>query len=70
MIRLREEQWERIRDHFPEEKIVDGRPGRKPIPTRVCSKRWCGFDGDGAAVFPFDAALPFVADEFAFSQET
>ena len=31
---LREEQWERIRDHFPEEKIVDGRPGRKPIPTR------------------------------------
>ena len=36
----------------------------------VCSKRWCGFDGDGAAVFPFDAALPFVADEFAFSQET
>ena len=21
-------------DHFPEEKIVDGRPGRKPIPTR------------------------------------
>src|SRR4029450_2709583 len=34
MIRLRDEQWERIRDHFPEEKIVDGRPGRKPIPTR------------------------------------
>ena len=22
------------RDHFPEEKIADGRPGRKPIPTR------------------------------------
>src|SRR4029450_1449609 len=34
MIRLRDEQWERIRHHFPEEKIVDGRPGRKPIPTR------------------------------------
>src|SRR6266498_3099337 len=34
MIRLRDEQWERIRDHFPEEKIADGRPGRKPIPTR------------------------------------
>src|SRR5437667_12896599 len=34
MIRLRDEQWERIRDHFPEEKIADGRPGRKPISTR------------------------------------
>ena len=28
------EQWERIRKHFPEEHIPDGRPGRKPIPTR------------------------------------
>ena len=34
MIRLSDEQWERIRDHFPEEHIADGRPGRKPIPTR------------------------------------
>ena len=34
MIRLSDEQWERIRDHFPEEHIVDGRPGRKPVPTR------------------------------------
>jgi transposase len=34
MIRLTDEQWERIRDHFPEEHIPDGRPGRKPIPTR------------------------------------
>ena len=25
---------ERIRKHFPEEHIADGRPGRKPIPTR------------------------------------
>jgi len=30
MIRLTDEQWERIRDHFPEEHIGDGRPGRKP----------------------------------------
>ena len=29
-----DEQWERIRSHFPEEHIADGRPGRKPIPTR------------------------------------
>src|SRR6478672_6462090 len=34
MIRLTDEQWERIRDRFPEENIADGRPGRKPMPTR------------------------------------
>jgi transposase len=34
MIRLTNEQWERIRKHFPEEHIADGRPGRKPMPTR------------------------------------
>src|SRR6266481_3809159 len=34
MIRLTDEQWERIRNHFPEEHIPDGRPGRKPIATR------------------------------------
>jgi transposase len=34
MIRLTDEQWERIRDHFPEENIGDGRPGHKPTPTR------------------------------------
>jgi transposase len=34
MIRLGDEQWERIRDHFPEERIANGRPGRKPVPTR------------------------------------
>src|SRR5262245_1616161 len=34
MIRLTNEQWERIRNHFPEEHLPDGRPGRKPIPTR------------------------------------
>ena len=34
MIRLTDEQWERIRKRFPEEHIPDGRAGRKPIPTR------------------------------------
>ncbi len=34
MIRLTDENWERIRKHFPEENIPEGRPGRKPIPTR------------------------------------
>ena len=34
MIWLTDEQWERIRNHFPEENIADGRPGRKPVATR------------------------------------
>ena len=34
MIRLSDEQWERIREHFPEEHIPEGRAGRKPIATR------------------------------------
>jgi len=35
MLRLRDDQWERIREHFPEEQIPEGRPGRKPVPTRA-----------------------------------
>jgi transposase len=34
VLRLRDDQWEQIREHFPEENIPEGRPGRKPIPTR------------------------------------
>ncbi|MGE5893895.1 MAG: transposase [bacterium] len=34
MLRLKDEQWERIRDHFPKENIPDHRPGSKPMPTR------------------------------------
>lgn len=34
MQRLCDVQWERIREHFPEEHIPDGRPGRKPVPAR------------------------------------
>ena len=34
VLKLRDDQWERIREHFPEENVPDGRPGRKPIPTR------------------------------------
>ena len=34
MIWLTDEQWERIRAHFPEEQIPDGRAGRKPVPAR------------------------------------
>jgi transposase len=34
MLRLSDEQWERIREYFPEENIPEGRPGRKPVPAR------------------------------------
>ena len=34
MLRLTDEQWERIREHFPEENIPADRPGRRPVPTR------------------------------------
>jgi transposase len=34
MLKLSDEQWERIKHHFPEENIPEGRPGRKPVPTR------------------------------------
>lgn len=34
MLRLSDEQWERIREHFPEEHIASDRRGRKPIATR------------------------------------
>jgi transposase len=33
-LRLTDAQWERIREHFPEERIPEGRPGRKPVPAR------------------------------------
>jgi transposase len=35
MVRLLDSEWGRIREHFPEENIPDGRPGRKPVPTRL-----------------------------------
>ena len=34
MVKLTDSQWERIREHFPEEHPVPGRAGRKPVPTR------------------------------------
>jgi len=35
MLRLSDDQWKRIREHFPEENIPADRPGRKPIATRA-----------------------------------
>lgn len=35
MLRLSDEHWTRIREHFLEEHIPESRPGRKPIPARA-----------------------------------
>lgn len=35
MLRLSDEQWRRIRGHFPEENAPASRPGPKPVPTRA-----------------------------------
>ena len=35
MLRLRDDQWERIREYFPEAHIPESRPGCKPVPTRA-----------------------------------
>jgi transposase len=34
VIRVTDEQWDRIREHFPEERISEDRPGRKPVAAR------------------------------------
>jgi transposase len=35
MERLSDEQWERIREHSPEENLPESRPGGKPVPARA-----------------------------------
>jgi transposase len=35
MQRLSDAQWELIREHFPEENLPEGRPGRPLVPTRA-----------------------------------
>lgn len=34
MLKISDTHWERIKHHFPEENIPDGRVGRKPVATR------------------------------------
>jgi len=34
MFKLDDSHWNRIRSHFPEESIEEGRPGRNPVPSR------------------------------------
>ena len=35
MLPLRDDQWDRIREHFTVEQIAESRPGRKPVPARA-----------------------------------
>ena len=35
MKKLTDAQWERIREHFPEERPAPGKRGRKPVSTRA-----------------------------------
>ena len=50
MIRLTDEQWERIRKHFPEEHIPDGYvpDASRDSDSVMCWKRFCGFSNTGA----------------------
>ncbi len=48
MIWLADEHWERIRKHFPEENIPEGRPGRKTIPTQKVLEAVLWFLNTGA----------------------
>lgn len=34
-LRLTDAQWELIQEHFLEEDLPEGRPGRPPVPTRA-----------------------------------
>jgi hypothetical protein len=60
MIRLTNEQWERIRNHFPEEHILDGRPGRKPIPTRCVFEAVLWILNSGAVRKVIRTTNPFI----------
>jgi hypothetical protein len=39
MLKLTDVQWQRIKHHFPEESLPEGRLGRKPVAAAACSKR-------------------------------
>jgi len=34
VLKLSDEHWEQIREHFPGENVPDSRPGRMPVSTR------------------------------------
>lgn len=57
MQRLTDEQWERIRKHFPEEFIPDDRPRRKPIAVRGVFAVRPGITGL-AQISEFDMSTP------------
>ncbi len=57
-ITLTDAQWERIRQHFPEENIPGGRPGRKPVPTRRVLEAVLAAYASAALEHPVELPLP------------
>ena len=69
MIRLSNEHWERLRTHFPQEHIPEGRRGRKLIPARQVLEavlwmvaRLTGHLSSDTGVQPVDKGIEFAAD--------
>ncbi len=54
MLRITDEQWELIREHFPEEHVADDRHYRKPIPARkvLDAVLWVLNTGPNGALLP------------------
>jgi len=48
MLKLSDEQWERIRRYFPEENHPTSRAGRKPVPARSILEAVLWILGDAA----------------------
>ena len=57
MLRLRDDQWDRIREHFPEEQLAESRPGRKSVPARAILEAVLWILNTGAQWAPAEAVL-------------
>ena len=62
MLRISDEQWELIREHFPEEHYPDDRPGRKPIPARKVLEAVLWILNTGAQWHMLPQSLPELQD--------
>ena len=62
MLRLNDDQWERIREHFPEENIPESRPGRRPVPARQVLEAVLWILNTGAQWHMLPHVLPELQD--------
>src|SRR5437867_455688 len=58
MLTPSKEDWERIREHFSDEKAPDDSPGRKPIPTRRALEAILRISNAGAQWHMFPQRYP------------